>query len=223
MINNEDKTMYCKYCSEYYYVTNHDDIIEHETSINHLMNISEKNHRSAIVIEGGDVETIFKKHTNNATKNQSKSSKITIDKSNIGYKLLVNAGWNEKSALGKRRNNNSDRIEPISVKIKNNRLGLGNNNNDYQNKVIDTSKSLEGNVKKKINNYKNNKKRKKEEINKAQQKREERLRMELYNDNVISDEHVDLLLSSSTNTDDNGGGGNSLKKRMRKKNKCGRW
>ena len=150
MINNEDKTMYCKYCSEYYYVTNHDDIIEHETSINHLMNISGKNNRSAIVIEGGDVETIFKKHTNNATKNQSKSSKITIDKSNIGYKLLVNAGWNEKSALGKRRNNNSDRIEPISVKIKNNRLGLGNNNNDYQNKVIDTSKSLEGNVKKKI-------------------------------------------------------------------------
>ena len=55
MINNEDKTMYCKYCSEYYYVTNHDDIIEHETSINHLMNISEKNNRSAIVIEGGDV------------------------------------------------------------------------------------------------------------------------------------------------------------------------
>ena len=119
MINNEDKTMYCKYCSEYYYVKNHDDIIEHETSINHLMNISEKNHRSAFVIEGDDVGTIFKKHTNNATKNQSKSSKITIDKSNIGYKLLVNAGWNEKSALGKRRNNNSDRIEPISVKIKN--------------------------------------------------------------------------------------------------------
>ena len=68
MINNEDKTMYCKYCSEYYYVTNHEDIIEHETSINHLMNISEKNHRSAIII-GGDVGTIFKKHTKNATKN----------------------------------------------------------------------------------------------------------------------------------------------------------
>ena len=110
------------------------------------------------------------------------------------------------------------------VDINKNRIGLWNNNNDYQNKVIDTSKSrLEGNVKKKNNNYKNNKKRKKEEINKAQQKREERLRMELYNDNVISDEHVDLLLSSSTNTDDNGGGGNNLKKRMRKKNKCGRW
>ena len=40
----EDRSLYCKYCLEYYYVKNQNDIVEHTTSMNHLMNISRNRH-----------------------------------------------------------------------------------------------------------------------------------------------------------------------------------
>ena len=53
-----------------------------------------KDNRSAILIEGGDVETIFKKHTNNIQKINLKVVKSQLIKVILATSL-VNAGWDK--------------------------------------------------------------------------------------------------------------------------------
>jgi hypothetical protein len=223
--HEEDRSIYCKYCLEYYYAKHQNDIVEHTTSMNHLMNISRNRHNN-----NNNKKGTIDLQRKNVDNNERQQPKIKIKKSNIGYKMLVSAGWNEKSALGK-KNRDKEMNEPISVTLKNNRQGIGHtnssndrtigaltgNNNDNNNNnttIISDVKQNKNNDDDSTNNA--NTKKKKNVVKVRQEKmREKRIRMELYSKNAVSDEHIDLLLSTD--------GYESDTKRGRKKRKKKRY
>merc|ERR1712196_195670 len=102
----------------------------------------------------------------------------------------VSAGWNEKSALGK-KNKDKKMNEPISVVLKNNRQGIGHksrncnrtvgllNNNDSMN-MVNGIKQNKTNIDNSTGNTCTKKMKRKKTADKIQQEkiREKKIRME---------------------------------------------